>query len=141
MVRVVQHRRRPTLSVLPGLPEICVFGYPGPPGAPPSLALARGAPATVRVPAQEVPGVLFALPKLFAFVGVPGTGLAHDPPLDPEIDQAAFPADPEAEQDVELRVLERRGELVLDDLDPGAAANRLGAVLEGLDPAHVEPNG
>ena len=46
-----------------------------------------------------------------------------------------------AELDVELRLAERRRDLVLDDLDADAVADRLGAVLERLDAADVEPLG
>ena len=45
---------------------------------------------------------------------------------------------PGAVDDVELGLLERRGDLVLRDLDPHPVAERLGAVLERLDPADVE---
>ena len=62
----------------------------------------------VGVVAQEVAGVLLALAELVAVVGVPGAGLAHDPLLDAEVDQPALPADPEAVDDVELGLLERR---------------------------------
>jgi hypothetical protein len=47
------------------------------------------------------------------------------------------PADALPVDDVELGLLERRGHLVLHDLGPGPVADRLGAVLERLDPAHV----
>src|SRR5579875_3136463 len=91
--------------------------------------------------AQEVAGVLLALAELVALVGVPGPGLAHDPMLDAEVDEAALPADPDAVEDVELRAPEGRAQLVLHDLDAGPVADGLGAVLESLDPAHVEPHG
>src|SRR5215472_1582040 len=94
----------------------------------------------VGVVAQEGAGVLLALPQLVALVGVPGTGFAHDSLLDPQVDQAALPADPESEKNIEFCAAERRGALVLDDLDPGTAADRLCAVLEGLDPPHVQPD-
>src|SRR5262249_50746307 len=94
----------------------------------------------IGVVAQEVPRVLLALPKLVALVGVPGTGLAHDGLLHPEVDETALPADADPEQDVELRGSEGRSALVLDDLDLGAAADGVGAVLERLDPPHVEPH-
>src|SRR5262249_38982692 len=94
----------------------------------------------VGVVAQEGAGVLLALPQLVALVGVPGAGLAHDPLLDPQVDQAAPPADPEAEKNIKSRTAERRSALVLAALDPGTAADRIGAVLEGLDPPHVQPD-
>ena len=43
-----------------------------------------------------------------------------------------------AVEDVELGLLERRGHLVLDHLAAGAVAHRVGAVLERLDPPHVQ---
>ena len=46
---------------------------------------------------------------------------------------------PDAVLDVELGLPERRRDLVLDDLDPDPVADRLGALLEGLDAADVEP--
>ena len=46
-----------------------------------------------------------------------------------------------AELDVELRLAERRGDLVLDDLHADAVADRLRAVLERLDAADVQPLG
>src|SRR3954471_2522991 len=95
----------------------------------------------VRVVPQEVAGVLLALPELVALVGVPGAGLAGEPRLDPDVDQATFAADALAVHDVELGLLERRRDLVLHDLDPGPVADHLLAVLERLDPAHVEPHG
>src|SRR5215472_14851266 len=94
----------------------------------------------VGVVAQEGAGVLLALSQLVALVGVPGAGLAHDPLLNPEVDQAALPADPDSEKDIEFCAAERRSALVLNDLDPGTAADRLCAVLEGLDPPHVQPD-
>src|SRR6185437_12201803 len=50
------------------------------------------------------------------------------------------PAYPDSVQDVELRVAERRGALVLDDLDAGPAPDRLGSVLESFNPADVQPH-
>src|SRR5512144_545895 len=94
----------------------------------------------VRVVAQERPRVLLALTQLVALVGVPGAGLADEPLLDAHVDQAALTADSLAVEDVELRLLERRRHLVLDHLHAGAVADRLRAVLERLDAAHVEPN-
>src|SRR5690606_36742103 len=63
---------------------------------------------------QEVAGVLLALPELLAVVRVPRAGLLDDAVLDAEVDEAAFARDAGSEQDVELRLLERRGHLVLD---------------------------
>src|SRR6478735_7308149 len=91
----------------------------------------------VGVVLEEVASVLLALAELVAVVGVPGTGLADEAVLDAHVDEAALTRDAVAVEDVELGLLERRGDLVLDDLDAGAVADRLGAVLEGLDATHV----
>src|SRR3954469_8050553 len=94
----------------------------------------------VGVVAQEGADVLLALAELVALVRVPGAGLADEALLDPGVDEAALAAEAGAPQEVELGLLERRGHLVLDDLDTHPAADRLGALLEGLDAADVEPD-
>src|SRR5699024_3923114 len=95
----------------------------------------------LRVVLEEPAGVLLALAELVALVGVPGAGLAHDAVLHPEVDQAALAGDAHAVDDVELGLLERRGHLVLHHLRAGAVADRVGALLEGLDAAHVDADG
>src|ERR1700733_12503469 len=87
---------------------------------------------------QEVAGVLLALPKLLALVGEPRPGLTNEAVVHTHVDQRAFLADALAVEDVELGLLERRRHLVFDDLDPGAVTNRIGAVLERLDPSHIQ---
>src|SRR5262249_8429416 len=94
----------------------------------------------VGVVAQEVPRVLLALPELVALVGVPSAGLAHDRLLHPEVDKATFPANSLSENTSEFGRTEWRRALVLDDLDLGTAADGVGAVLERLDPAHIQPH-
>ena len=47
-------------------------------------------------------------------------------------------ADPLAVLDVELGLAQRRGDLVLDHLHAHPVADRLGALLEGLDAPDVE---
>src|ERR1700722_7317123 len=81
---------------------------------------------------QEVAGVLLALPQLFALIGEPRPGLTNEAMVHTHVDQRAFFADALAVEDVELGLFERRRHLVLDDLDPGAVTNRIGAVLECL---------
>ncbi len=49
-------------------------------------------------------GVLPALAELLAFVGVPGTRLLDDAQVHGHVEQGAFPADPLAVHDVELRL-------------------------------------
>src|SRR5262249_52978579 len=89
--------------------------------------------------AQVVSRVLLALAELVALVGVPGTGLADDRLLDAQVDEAAFAAYPDSVQNVEFGDFEWRCQLVLHDLHLGAAAHRVGAVLERLDPPDVQP--
>ena len=88
---------------------------------------------------EERLGVAAALPEPLLAVGEERAGLGDDVVLDAVVEQAARGRDALAELDVELGLLERRRDLVLDHLDPDAVADRLGAVLERLDPADVEP--
>src|SRR5690606_28612657 len=92
----------------------------------------------VGVVAQERAGVLLALTELVALVGEPRPGLAHEAVLHAHVDEPALAGDADPVQDVELGLLERRGHLVLDDLDAGAVTHRVGALLEGLDAPDVE---
>src|SRR4051812_43015716 len=78
----------------------------------------------VGVVLQEVAGVLLALAELVALVRVPGAGLADEAVLHAHVDQAALAADALSVEDVELGLLEGRRDLVLDDLDAGAVADR-----------------
>ena len=48
---------------------------------------------------------------------------------------------PGAVHEVELGLLERRGDLVLDDLDADAVADDVGALLDRVDAADVEAHG
>ena len=89
---------------------------------------------------QERLGVLPTLAELLALVGVPGARLLDDAEVDADVEQRALAADALAVHDVELGLPERRGHLVLHDLDPGAVADDLDAVLDGLDAADVEPD-
>src|SRR4051812_28451032 len=92
----------------------------------------------VGVVPQEVARVLLALAELVALVGVPGTGLAHEALLHTHVDEATLATEALTPDQVELGLLERRRDLVLHDLDPHPAADRVGALLQGLDPAHVQ---
>src|SRR5574337_1304281 len=67
-------------------------------------------------------GVLAPLPDALPFVRVPGTRLLDDAALGREIQDRALLGDAFAVDHVELRLAERRRELVLDDLDLGADA-------------------
>ena len=64
--------------------------------------------------------------------------LRDDLPLEADVEDRSLPRDPLAVDDVELGLLERRRDLVLDDLHAHAVADRLGPLLEGLDAPDVE---
>src|SRR5690606_240924 len=76
-----------------------------------------------------------------ALVGVPGAGLLDDALADAEVDDLAFAGDARAVHDLELRLAEGRGHLVLHDLDTGHVADDFLAALDGADAAYVEPHG
>ena len=88
---------------------------------------------------QELLGVVAPLAEPGLAVGEEGARLLDDVVLDAEVEQLAFARDALAVLDLELGLAEGRGALVLDDFDPDPVADRLGAVLEGLDAADVEP--
>src|SRR5262249_11103384 len=95
----------------------------------------------LRVFLQERLGGVAPLAQAFLAIGEERARLLDDVVLEAEVDQAALGRDAAAELDVELGLAERRRDLVLDDLDPHAVADRLGAVLERLDAADVEALG
>src|SRR5512133_1864780 len=92
----------------------------------------------VRVLAQERGCVLAALAEPLVTEAEVRARLRHDLPLEPRVEHGAFPGDTRAVDDVELGLLERRRNLVLDHLDANPVAVRLDALLERLDPADVE---
>ena len=86
-------------------------------------------------------GVLASLSQPDLAVGVPRAGLIDDLVLDGHIEQVAGDRDPLVEHDVELRLLERGRDLVLDDADARAVAHALLADLDGPGPPDVEAHG
>src|SRR6185503_20930005 len=86
-------------------------------------------------------GVLAALAEPLVAEAEVRARLRHYFPLEPRVEHRAFPGDAGAVDDAELRLLERRRDLVLHDLDAHPVAERLDAVLERLDAADVEPHG
>src|SRR3712207_2823033 len=64
-------------------------------------------------------GVLPALADALAFIRIKRARLVDDPEFRPDVDDRAGTRDALAEHDVELRLLERRRDFVLYDLDPG----------------------
>src|SRR3954453_11585869 len=60
-------------------------------------------------------GVVLALPDPLAVVAVPGAGFLDEVVIDAELDQLALARGAFAVEDLELRLPERRRDLVLDD--------------------------
>src|SRR5262249_20269663 len=89
----------------------------------------------VLVRLEELLRLLATLPEARLTVGEPGTGLGHHVGCHANVEQAAFLGDALAVHDVELGHAERRRHLVLDDLDADATADRVLALLDGLDAA------
>ena len=87
---------------------------------------------------EERRRVLAALAEPFVAEAEVRARLRDDLALDARVEDGALPRDPLAVDDVELGLLEGRGDLVLRDLDADAVADRLDAVLERLDAADVE---
>src|SRR3954466_15669996 len=90
---------------------------------------------------QEGGRVLAALAEPLVLEAEVRAGLLDDLPLERGVENRALPGDSGAVDDVELGLLERRRDLVLHHLDADAVADRLHALLQGLDPADVEADG
>src|SRR5947199_6399875 len=90
--------------------------------------------------AQEVARVLTALADAVATEGVPGAGLLDDTLLGRDVDQLSLLGDAGAVQDVELRLAERRGHLLLHHLHLASAADHLAAAPGGAEAAAVAPD-
>src|SRR5659263_194828 len=72
----------------------------------------------LRMLLEEQAGVLAPLPDPLPADRVPRAALLDDVLLHPEVKDVALPGDPFPVEDVELRLAERRGELVFHHLDP-----------------------
>src|SRR4051812_19338710 len=95
----------------------------------------------VLVVEQELACVLLALADTVAFVAEPGARLLDEAMRHAEVDDLAFTRDAMPVEDLELRGLERRRDLVLHHLHARLAADHLFAFLDRADAADVEPNG
>src|SRR5580698_10865197 len=87
---------------------------------------------------EEAFGVLAALADALAVIGEPGAGFFDDAGLDAEIDQFAVLGHAFAIHDVELDLLERRRQLVLDHFYARLIPDHLVAFLDGADAADIE---
>src|SRR5205807_5777951 len=94
--------------------------------------------AEVGVLLDEQFGVFASLAEAHVAVGEPGAGLLDDLVLDTDVDELAGLGDPLAVADVELRLAERRGALVLDHLDFDARADDFFPFLDLVGAADVE---
>src|SRR6185312_2195699 len=94
----------------------------------------------VRMRLQEQPCVVLALADALAVVAVPGTGLLDDTVGRAQLDDLPFARDARAVHDLELRLAERRGNLVLHDLDARLIADDFLAVLDRADATDIQPH-
>src|SRR5690606_11825542 len=90
---------------------------------------------------QRIAGALLALADAGAAAAVPRARPPHDAPLVAESDDLALPRDAVTVEDLELAGAERRGDLVLHDLDARLVAEHLVALLDRADAADIEPHG
>ena len=88
-----------------------------------------------------LPRIVLALTDAVAAVAVPRARLLDDIELRAQIEDLALAGDAFAIKDVEARLLERRRNLVLDDLDFGLGADHFLALLDRSDAPDVEPHG
>src|SRR5262245_58197261 len=95
----------------------------------------------VRVLFQKLLGILAALTDPLAVIREPGAGFLNHAGLDAEIDQFAGLRDALSVHDVEFDLLERRRQLVLDQLHARLVADNLIALLDRSDAADIEAHG
>ena len=79
--------------------------------------------------------------ELFALVGIPSTRFLDDVVLHGKVERSTFSANAFAVHDVELGLLKGRSHLIFYDLDSSAVTHHLDPILDGLDPADIEPDG
>src|SRR5581483_4447890 len=91
-----------------------------------------------RVVLEVLARVVLALADAFAAVAVPGAGLLDDLVVAAHVDELALARDAFAVQDFGDDLLERRRELVLDDLDARLVADDFLALLDRTDAADVQ---
>src|SRR5262252_3779100 len=89
---------------------------------------------------EERSRVLAALAEPLVAEGEVRARLGDDLLVEAGLEHRSLPRDAVPVDDVELGLLERRRNLVLDDLHAHAVAVRLDTVLERLDAANVEPD-
>src|SRR5205814_4343486 len=97
-------------------------------------------PGDVGVLLEVELGVLPALADPHALIAEPGARFLDQSGLDPEVEDLADLGNALAVHDVELDLLERRSDLVLDDFDARRVADDIVAVLDLPGAADVEPH-
>lgn len=97
--------------------------------------------ADLQVILQELLRVLPSLADLGVVVRVPCAALDDHAAVCRQIQDIAFPGDAFSEHDVELRLPERRRDLILHHFHTGAVADHFAALFQRLDPAHVQTDG
>src|SRR5699024_8817919 len=90
---------------------------------------------------QEITSLFLALAELLTLIGEPGPRLLNNPGVHAEVKDRALSGNALTVEDVELGDLERRRDLILHDLQPGAVTPHILAVLQCLDAADVAANG
>ena len=88
--------------------------------------------------AQIDAAVVTTLSNALVVVGEPGAALVDDIMLHSDVQKRAFLGDAFAVDHVKLGDTERRGNLVLDDLDLGMCTDDIGAVLQKFAAADIE---
>src|SRR5580704_10514380 len=106
------------------------------PGVLPDCGLYFG--GDIGIGLEEELGVLAALADALAVEGEPGAGLLHHAGPHAQIDELARLGDALTIHDIELDLLERRRELVLDHLHAGEVADHFVALLDRADAADIE---
>src|SRR5439155_966175 len=94
----------------------------------------------LRVLLQELAGLVATLAEPRLAEADPGPRPLQHAGLDAEVEDLAQPVDALGKQDVELRLAERRRDLVLDHGRLGARSDRLFAVLDLADAPDVDPH-
>src|SRR5476649_1672794 len=98
-------------------------------------------PRQLRTFFQEGARIILTLADTFAVIAVPGTRLLDDLRIRTQIEDLAFARRAFSIKDVEVGFLERRRDLVLDDLDLGFVADHFVARFDRAGTADVQAHG
>src|SRR5579863_8346197 len=87
---------------------------------------------------EKCAGILAPLADTLTAIAVPRPGFLDDVVRDGQVEHVALAADAFAVEDVKLSLAERRSDFVFDDLDLGAGADDLVALLHGGNAADID---